>query len=171
MSKRNVIIIIIVLALIVSIFAFINRSMVKDKKEVHENAEILLVKDEEKTTLGFDEIKEIGEEEFKADLKSSGNPAKEHTYTGVPLKEILKKANISLGENAQIVVRSVDGFTVALDIDEVLEDDNIYLVYNIDGESIGSKEDGGSGPYQVIIRNDQFSQRWSKYVVEIEINE
>lgn len=37
---------------------------------------------------------------------------------------------------------------------------------NFDKKAI---EKRGSGPYQIIIRKDQFSQRWAKYVLEIEL--
>ncbi len=171
MNSRSIIIIIIVLALIVGVFAFINRSMIKDKKEVHENAEVLIVGHGNEAKLTLTDIKELGEEEFTADLKSSGKAAEEHTYTGVPVKNLLEKVDINLKDNGQVIVKAVDGYTVALDSNEVLEEDNVYIAYEIDGESFGSKEDGGSGPYQVIIRKDQFSQRWCKHVVEIEVNE
>lgn len=171
MTSRNITIIVIVLALIVGVFALINRNMMEDKIEVHENAEVIIKGDGEEVKLNLAEIKELGEEEFTADLKSSGNPAEEHTYTGVPLKAILKEANIDLEEGMQVIAKAIDGYTVAMDSEEVLDEDNVYLAYKIDGEGLGSKEDGGSGPYQVILRKDQFSQRWCKHVVEIEINE
>lgn len=61
------------------------------------------------------------------------------------------------------------GISAYLNSDYVLDDDNIYLAYMMDGEPLKSREDGGSGPYQIIIRKDQFSQRWAKYVLEIEL--
>lgn len=65
-------------------------------------------------------------------------------------------------EDQEITVRAVDGYTVPLNSEEILDEDNVYLAYKIDGETM---------PYQIIIRKDQFSQRWCKDVVEIEINE
>lgn len=171
MNKRTVIIMILVLALIVGVFAFINKGMAKDKEEIHENAEILISGSGKEVKLTFKDIKELGEKDFVANLKSSGKPTKEHKYTGVLLKNLFKKAGIDIKDKNQLSVKAIDGYTVALDIDEVLENDNIYLAYKIDGKPLGNKEDGGSGPYQIIIRKDQFSQRWCKHVVEIEIND
>ena len=68
-----------------------------------------------------------------------------------------------------VIVRAIDGYTVALSIEEVLDEENVYLAYAIDGKPLRSKSQGGSGPYQLIVRKDQFSQRWCKFVVEIEI--
>lgn len=171
MNKRTVIIMILVLALVVGIFAFINKDMVKDKEEIHENAEILISDSGKEVKLTFRDIKDLREKDFVANLKSSGKPAKEHKYTGVPLKSLFERADIDIKDNNQLSVKAIDGYTVALGVDEVLENDNIYLAYKIDGKPLGNKEDGGSGPYQIIIRKDQFSQRWCKHAVEIEIND
>ena len=169
MNRRVVFIIVAVLIIIVGISAYLNSGYIKDKKEIHSNAEIVVKADNDETLLTFDEIKKLGEKEFKANLKSSGNPPEEHSYIGVPLKNVIDKADINIEDKAQVVVRSVDGFTIAYNMDEILEDDNMYLAYMMDGKLFKSSEDGGSGPYQIIVRKDQFSQRWAKYVLEIEV--
>jgi hypothetical protein len=68
---------------------------------------------------------------------------------------------------SRAVIKGVDGYAVALTSNEVLQDDNVYLVFEKDGKQMKGKKRGGSGPYQVIIRQDQFSQRWCKFVTEI----
>lgn len=170
MSKKTISFIIGILVIIVGVFAFINRQAIEDKKQDHEKMNIIIKKGEKETTFSHDEILEFGEEEFKANLKSSGKKAVEHIYTGVPLIKLLQSAEIEMKEEDQINVKSIDGYTVALRGDEVLDEENIYLSYKIDGELMKPREDGGDGPYQMIIRKDQFSQRWAKYVVEIEVN-
>lgn len=170
MSKKTISFIIGILVIIVGVFAFINRQAIEDKKQDHEKMNIIIKKGEKETTFSHDEILEFGEEEFKANLKSSGKKAVEHIYTGVPLIKLLQSAEIEMKEEDQINVKSIDGYTVALRVDEVLDEENIYLSYKIDGELMKPREDGGDGPYQMIIRKDQFSQRWAKYVVEIEVN-
>ncbi|HZK57546.1 MAG TPA: molybdopterin-dependent oxidoreductase [Clostridia bacterium] len=169
MSKKTVFLVIAILIAIVGIFAYLNSDYIKDKKGMHINAEIMLKEGDKETLLTFDEIKKLGEEEFKANLKSAGNPAVEHSYRGVPLKNVIKEANIDTEDKTQVIVRAVDGFTSAYNISEVLEDNNMYLVYMMDNEPLKSREDGGDGPYQIIVRKDQFSQRWAKYVLEIEL--
>lgn len=169
MSKKTVFIIVAVLVATVGVFAYLNGNYVKDKKEIHINAELIVKADGNETLFTLDEIKKLGEKEFKANLKSSGNPPVEHTYTGVALKNVIEKANINIADKSQVTIRSVDGYTVAMNMDEVLEDDNVYLTYMVDGQPLGNREDGGSGPYQIVISKDQFSQRWAKYVVEIEL--
>ena len=169
MSKKTIFVVIAILIAIVSIFACLNSGYIKGKKEMHINAEIIVKEGDKEVLLTFNEIKKLGEGEFKANLKSGGNPAVEHSYTGVPLKNIIKELNTDVEDKTQVIARAVDGFTSAYNMDEVLEDDNMYLVYMMDNELLKSKEDGGDGPYQIIVRKDQFSQRWAKYVLEIEL--
>ncbi len=87
----------------------------------------------------------------------------------MPLINILKKLEIDTENKKQLIVRGIDGYTVAFSIDEVVDEDNIYLAYKMEGKLLKSKEEGGSGPYQLIVRKDQFSQRWCKFVVEMEV--
>ena len=169
MNKKTVFVIVAVLIVIVGTFAYLNSDYIKGKKGMHINAEVIVKEGDKEILLTFGEIKKLGEEEFKANLKTSGNPAVEHNYTGVPLKNVIKEINTEIENKTKVIARAVDGFTSAYNIDEVLEDNNMYLAYMIDGEPLKSREDGGSGPYQIIIRKDQFSQRWAKYVLEIEL--
>lgn len=171
MNNKRVIISVTLLAIIVLGLGFINKESLGDKKEIHENAEIIIKGNGTQEKINLEEIKNIGEEEFSADLKSSGKAAEEHIYTGVLLKEIFEEVGIKLEEDKQVILTAIDGYVVALESNEVLEDGNVYLAYKMDGESLGTREEGGSGPYQVIIRNDQFSQRWCKHVVEIKFDE
>lgn len=171
MNKNTIIIIIVVLVLVVGVFAYLNRDLIADKKEINESAEVLIRGQDVEKQFTLDEVRKLGEKEFTADLKSSGNPSEEHTYTGVPVKNLFEQAGIDIKEQEQVTIRSVDGYTIALSSEDILDDDNVYIAYKIDGDSLGTREDGGSGPYQIIIRKDPFSQRWAKFVVEIELND
>ncbi|KAB3531269.1 molybdopterin-dependent oxidoreductase [Alkaliphilus pronyensis] len=168
--NKKVLIVILILIGLVAITAYINRDSLKDKAAMIDNAEITIKEDgEEISKVDFQLIQGLGEEAFKANLKSSGKDAVEHQYKGVPLKAILNWGEVNLEEKKQVIIKSVDGYTVALTVEEVLEEDNIYVAYEKDGEPLGTKAEGGNGPYQIIIRKDPFSQRWAKFVVEVEL--
>lgn len=169
MNKNKIYIAIGILIIVVGVFAFMNRELVKDKGYALDNAEVIIKVGDLETVLGYENIKALGEVDFSAILDTSDTDPKEHTYTGVPLKKVIEECGISLNGKSKIVVRAVDGYTVALTVDEVLDEDNIYLAYGIDGKPLKSKSQGGSGPYQLIVRKDQFSQRWCKFIVEIEV--
>ncbi|RBP59676.1 molybdopterin-dependent oxidoreductase-like protein [Alkalibaculum bacchi] len=169
MNKKSIGIIMLILIAIIAIFALVNRGLIKNSQEAHANAEVLITGDNVEDKFTYDQIIKLGEEEFTAIFDSSNTDPEEHKYTGIPLKNLIEEAEIRLEDKQQVNIRAIDGYTVALKPDEVLEDENVYLAYKQDGEPIKSKEEGGSGPYQVIIRKDAFSQRWCKFVAEIEI--
>lgn len=166
---KKVGIIIIVLALIVAVTAVLNREGLKEKALSQQNAILLIVADGIETEVDFPTIQELPDYTFDAVLKSSGKAPVDTSYTGVQLKDILEASEIHLDGKTQVITKAVDGYTVALSMEEVLEDDNVYIIYKRDGEDLGTREDGGSGPYQVVIRKDQFGQRWNKYLMEIEV--
>ena len=66
---------------------------------------------------------------------------------------------------------TIDGYAAALSMDKVMDDDNVYLAYKRDGELLGTKTDGGNGPYQLIISKDKFSQYWVKFAYQGELFE
>ncbi|SDK16534.1 molybdopterin-dependent oxidoreductase [Natronincola ferrireducens] len=168
--KKIVTIAILVLVIVIAVTAYLNQNQVKEKASMIENATISIKVDgEEVGIMNLGSIQDLGEETFHANLKSSGKDPIEYQYTGVPLKTIFQAQEVDIEGNGQVIVRSVDGYTVALSVEEVLQEDNVYLAYERNGEPLGTKEDGGSGPYQIIIRNDPFSQRWTKFVVEVEL--
>ncbi len=107
---------------------------------------------------------------FSAVLRSSGEKPVETEYKGIELKTLLASLGISAKDTDRITFNASDGYRVILDMDEVLEHNNVYLVFERDGEVLKSKKKGGSGPYQLVIRTDPFSQRWVKNVDEIVIN-
>ena len=111
----------------------------------------------------------IREENFNATLDTSSTDPKEFEYTGVLLREIIKKVDINLENKELAAVTGADGYTVAVSIDKIMEEDNVYLSYKRQGHPLGTRDDGGSGPYQLIIRKDKFSQNWCKYAVKVDI--
>ncbi|KAF5036251.1 hypothetical protein DSECCO2_577020 [anaerobic digester metagenome] len=107
---------------------------------------------------------------FSTVVRSSGEKPVETEYKGIELKILLSSLGISAKDTGRITFNATDGYRVILDMDEVLEPNNVYLVFERDGELLKSKKKGGSGPYQLVIRTDPFSQRWVKNVDEVVIN-
>lgn len=168
--KKVITFIIVALVIIVGLTAYLNKGNVEEKEIIQKEAKLIIKNQGEEVAIAdFDTIKSLGEVTFKANLDSSGKPPEEHTYTGVLLNKLLNNYGVELNENSQVIVTAIDGYVVAYSGKEVMEDDNIYLVYKRDDEYIKSREEGGSGPYQVVVKNDQFGQYWCKYVTEIEV--
>lgn len=104
-------------------------------------------------------------EEFIATLRG-----KESVYVGVPLKEILKKIDENILKNKEkFIVKALDGYVVSYSVNEILEDEHVYLVYLKDGKVLGKKEEGGMGPLMTVPRKDAYGKRFCKFVVEVEV--
>ncbi|MCT4564679.1 MAG: molybdopterin-dependent oxidoreductase [Maledivibacter sp.] len=170
MMNRKITLVIIILAVIVGSTAYMNLKTVEVKKELQENAEFVIKENgKEIAKLNMKEIRTLGETEFSANLKTNGKEPIRYTYTGVPLKNLFEKYGVDIKEKSTLVVTAIDGYTVAVEIDKILEDDNVYLAYMREGKSIGNREDGGKGPYQMIISKDKISQHWCKFAVEADV--
>jgi hypothetical protein len=168
--KKPIVITIIVLVFVVGIFAYLNKQSIGDKIQDQKNSILSIKHDgkEEKIDMTF--IKSLGEENFEANLKKSGKAPVKHEYTGVDLKKIIEAKKISLSGKSTLTATAVDGYSSAINIDEIEKGSNVYIVYKIDGDLLKSNEEGGDGPFMMLIRGDQFSQRWCKLLVGVELN-
>ena len=173
MKKKNLIIIlsvVAVLVIVVGVTAVLNSSSIKLKKEQQDSACIIIKKGgEEIASIDMEYISSAGEEDFQADLDTSETDPQKHQYTGVPLIKLLDSLEISMNGIEIVVVRALDGYTVVFDVSEVEDEENMYITYKIDGQYLKDKNQGGSGPYQIITRKDPYSQRWCKFVMEIDL--
>ena len=173
MKKRNIIIIVtvtVVLLIIVGVFAYLNAGNVDEKKKLEEEA-IILIKSQDKELARIDMalLEKTGIKDFTANLDTSDSEAQKHIYSGVLLNELLESLGIDINEYSTVIAKAVDGYTVALNAAEVVQPDNIYIAVKMDGMDLGTKSTGGSGPYQLIVTKDAFSQRWCKFLIELEL--
>lgn len=138
--------------------------------QINDNDVILtIVSENDEHTLTLSEImNNYNKVEFQANVKSSGNDPVLTDFGGVELKEILTDLNINL-DNQNVVFKSEDGYQTMVSAEDVLMDDNVYVVFERNFERTTSADQGGSGPLEIVIAQDPFSQRWNKYLIEIEI--
>jgi hypothetical protein len=162
--------IIVVLVVIIGITAFMNKDHVAEMKDLNNDAIFIVMEDgQEKASYNMSQIQAMGETDFEANLKTSGKDPITYTYTGVLLKTILQESAMDLSVMESVIVTAADGYAVSVDIDKVMADDNVYLAYMREGVLIGTREEGGKGPYQMVISKDPFSQFWCKYALSIEV--
>jgi len=158
--KRNVLIVVVILVLAVGITAYMNRGDLAAKRESQQEAYVMIKSGgSEAARIDLEKLQQMNVVDVEANLKRSGKPAEKHVYTGVPLKEVLEEAGADTAGKDTVIMKAVDGYTSAIGMEETLQDGNVYLVFKIDGEPLGTKEEGGSGPLQVILAEDPFSQR------------
>lgn len=119
----------------------------------------------------LEDLVDIGENEFIATKDTSSSDPVEYNYSGVLLKDVFKELEINLEGITGAVVSAEDGYKVTIGVEKIQQDDNVYLTYKKEGQWLENKENGGSGPIQLIVSQDQFSQYWCKYVTSIELIE
>ena len=97
--KKLVIIIVIILVAIVGVTAYLNRENLADKDVLQEKA-LIIIKDDGKEVerIDFDFVKKQGELTFNKELDTSDSGPREHSYTGVPLKNIITGEVLNTGK-------------------------------------------------------------------------
>ena len=86
------------------------------------------------------------------------------------MKDVLDLADPKLLQNAeQVLTRAEDGFTSALTPEEIIAPDAVLIAYEQNGELLKSKAEGGLGPFRLILAEDPFGNRMTKYLNELEI--
>lgn len=166
MKNKILIIVIVLLAIATLVLSFLNRRSL-DINDAE--GTVKFVFGENSAELSFEEIISLDYEEFNAveDTSTSGPTARK--YKGILLKKILNEVSIDdedLLNSSKVLVKGLDGYVIALPIDEILGN-TVYLVYEKDGKRLGTMKSGGSGPFQLVVKSDTFSQRWCKYVFEV----
>lgn len=157
----------ILLCLVIGL-GFLNKKGIDSTAK--ENCEISIkLNGEEKGRYSLEDLEKKSGKDFKATLKRSGKEGEIHTYTGILLKDLLKDSGIFIKEDDVVISKAEDGFTVSTPANKVLEDDNVYLAYKMDGEYLKPKEEDGSGPFQLVVSKDQFSQYWCKFCIEVDV--
>ncbi len=170
-SAKHVYLIIAILGVIVIILAILNMGQVEETRKLLEQRTILLKSEEQEIRVSLEEIlDEFPATQINIIMRSSARGPSEKTYTGVPLKELLEqKLPGELEGASSVIARAADGYTIAYRASEVLEPDNIYLVYKEEDDWLKPREEGGNGPLMIIVIQDEFAQRWCKYLLEVTV--
>jgi len=167
-KKRGVtavILVLVILAAVVTVLALLNRP-----GELPVTGEVSITAGGETLkTYTAEDLRAMPYIEVQKEIVSSSFANDEGLFRGVPLRTLLENAGADLSSASQVVVRADDGFVSAFPADEVTESDNVFLCYSKNGEPLGSREEGGSGPFRIIVTEDPFGNRCAKYVCEIEV--
>ena len=180
LSKKSIIAIIIIATLVVAFAVLLSVFLLhnQDNRELYWDAKIKIVAFEEE--IGEFTLEELltyaQEREFEAVYKPSNMPPEKKTYTGIYLKDLVLALGIDLQNADDIRFTAFDGFQKIYDIEDVMDEGNVYIAYLVEDEPFiegisasanSSQEDGG--PFVVIKAKDDFSQNRVKLLVEIKI--
>ncbi len=157
--------ILILLAAGVALFALLNSQGLQSSSD-----DAVTVRANDQTAVfDIDDLKTLPKTAFTANLDTNGQAPVEKTFGGVPLIDVLNRMGVDINGASQIVFKAADGYTAVALPEEVKEPGNVYVVYERDGEPSGTMAQGGTGPIEIVIKNDAFSQRWCKFLREIAI--
>jgi len=105
----------------------------------------------------------------KSSNNNSGNNGIEHKFTGTPLLGVLNSIDPELTQKyKKIITRGADYYSQVLEMSEVMKPDNVYIVYADYGKPLQTKT-GGEGSLQAIICSDKSGQRFTKWLVSLEL--
>lgn len=100
---------------------------------------------------------------------------KDHTYQGVLLAEILKKAGATMGAELKgknlakyLLVGAADGYQVVFaltELDSEYTDRMIILTDNVDGKPLPATE----GPFRVIVQDEKKPARCARQVISLKV--
>jgi hypothetical protein len=99
------------------------------------------------------------------------------TFEGVPLKALLERAGVWLGETMKgkrmascLLVQGADDYRVVIalpEMDPAFTDKQVILAFLKDGKPLGAKE----GPYRIVIPDEKRMARWVRQVTMLRVVE
>lgn len=160
MKKRSIILLFTFLSLVISYHAKAQTASVKISGEVITPM-----------TINDDDLRKY----TQTTVTRKDHDGKEHTYTGVILAEILKKAGSTLGPDLKgknltkyILVTASDNYQVVFalaELDKAFTDRTIILADQVDGKPLPS----GEGPFRIIVQDEKKPARCIREVTDIKV--
>lgn len=99
----------------------------------------------------------------------------EHVYTGVPLVEILRAADVTLGKELRgenltksLLLGAADGYEVVYalaEVDPEFTDKVVLLAFAVDGKPLPN----GEGPFRIVAPGDKRPARWIRELSSIKV--
>ena len=142
----------------------------QQNKMLGESAKIAVFNDGASVAeISLENLKQAGNIVFTANItKKVGDPVP-HDFIGAEMSAVLENAGIHLSGKEKVLLTSVDNYSVEITAAEILDKNNVYIVYKMDAAPLAGTDQNGFGPYMVIIRKDTASTRWSKFLTIIEV--
>ena len=91
----------------------------------------------------------------------------QHNFTGTLLSNVLDSSGVEFrNEYRWALAVGVDDYISDISVDEILEENNVFVMYEDDGEPL-LKKNGEPGAMRIVVINDTFGQRFTNYLLEI----
>lgn len=178
LQNKKVLIAIIILAVLLIAFAILLPIYLKANegdRYVYEQQKVRILKGD--VQIGEYTLEKMLEfspaVEFQAVFKPNNALPVNKTYTGIYLKDLLVALEINIFEIKGVQFKAMDGVQKLYTPSEILEANNVYLAFKVDGElikeGIGKPAEDNGGPFVIIKAKDNVSQHRVKLLTEIRI--
>ena len=94
----------------------------------------------------------------------------ERNYTGVSLSALFRRLGVNRTGADTVTFTSEDGFSAALTMTEAMDARNTFIVIAQDGQPLGTRDDGGRGPFMSVVTQDPFANRFVRYLTAITLS-
>jgi hypothetical protein len=163
-SKKLLIAGILLLVAVIAVFSSLNRN----QDNLQEGQLLIKADDTRLAVLTLAELQQLPAVEKKMVINSSSGRS-EHQFTCIELGQVLASVDPGLSSRyTRIITRGIDNYTSGLEMSEVLQPDNVYIAYAVAGKPLKSKT-GQDGSMRIIIVRDEFGQRFTNFLVSIEL--
>ena len=116
----------------------------------------------------LEEIRKLPAVNKKMVINSTGGLTK-HKFTGTSLLEVFNYVDPGIIKDyKRVITVGVDKYTSGVDMEEVLQKNNVLLIYEDNGMPLKSKK-GDRETMRIVIVNDLYGQRFTNYLVEIQL--
>ena len=171
MKKQTAIILVLVLALAgaLAALAWANSGEAEGKKQQAEKGEFTVSAAGESYTITAEDYEALGPVKFTAVMNTSSTGPVEKAFAGVEARLLLQSLGVEVSEGMTVEFTAADGYASALTGTDLLKEGAVYICAEMDGEPLGTKEDGGSGPYMMVYTLSPFSNTWCKFLADIKV--
>lgn len=163
-STKMIVIIVAVLGVAVAVLAYLNHGIISERLALLEEGTFMISSDDTTHHVSIHDLMEIGVHDISASPRGELR-----TFTGVPIVYILRHFDIDYSEASSVLFLSLDGFATTITIAEALNANNAFVVFEESGELLGAREEGGLGPYMIVMAEDPFPNRWARYLMEVRL--
>lgn len=162
--KTIVTVVAVLLVILVAIFGYLNAQGEKlDEGQLRITAENDIIAE-----VTLEEIRKLPVVNKKMVINSTGGLTK-HKFTGTPLLEVFNSIDPDIIKDyKRVITVGVDKYTSGVDMEEVLQKNNVLLIYEDNGMPLKSKK-GDQVTMRIVIVNDLYGQRFTNYLVEIQL--
>jgi len=93
-------------------------------------------------------------------------------FAGVSLANVLRHVGVDLSQVSSVVVWSADGFGASIDIADIINEEQAFLVFEEVREGQPTRLSDRDGywqqaPFMLVLAQDPFANRFARYVTEI----